>query len=65
MQRAKQLHHIVPKVGDVVLVGTCSRKRQQWPIAKIVELITSCDGLIRVARVKTSHTFLTFDASFT
>ena len=32
---------------------------QQWPIAKIVELITSRDGVMRVSRIKTSQGFLT------
>ncbi len=59
MQRAKQLHHIVPKIGDVVLVGSDNQKRQQRPIAQILELITRRSGVIRITRVKISHELLT------
>lgn len=46
------------KVGDVVLVGSEGRKRLDWPLARIVELIQGKDGHTRVAKVKTAIGFL-------
>jgi hypothetical protein len=42
------------KVGDVVLVGADNKKRWEWPMAKILELIPGKDGTVRVAKIKTS-----------
>lgn len=41
------------KVGDVVLVGSDGKKRYDWPLGKIEELIRGKDGKARMARVKT------------
>ncbi|XP_021966107.1 uncharacterized protein LOC110861310 [Folsomia candida] len=43
------------KIGDVVLVGSDGVKRQDWPMAKVVDLIPGRDGYSRTARVKTSY----------
>jgi len=55
VQRAKEKRSKQIKVGDVVLVGADDKKRLQWPLAKVVELIPGRDAVIRVARVKTQH----------
>jgi len=39
------------KVGDIVLVRG-KTKRNQWPVASIVELKTSQDGLVRSIKLK-------------
>ena len=36
----------MPKIGDVLLVGSDDRKRLQWPVARIVELIPGRDGVL-------------------
>jgi len=58
VQRAKECHVKLPKIGDVVLVGSDDRKRLQWPLARIVELIPGRDGVVRRARVKTQNGIL-------
>ncbi|XP_015433580.1 PREDICTED: uncharacterized protein LOC107189534 [Dufourea novaeangliae] len=40
-------------VGDVVLVGNDDRKRMDWPLARVMEVIRGKDGNVRVVRVKT------------
>jgi len=42
------------KVGDDVLVGADNKKRFQWPLGKILEIIPGKDDKVRVARVKTA-----------
>jgi len=42
------------EVGDVVLVGADNKKRYQWPLGRIIELIPGTDNKIRVAKIKTS-----------
>ena len=42
---------VVPKVGDVVLVGMDGHKRQRWPLGKITKLIFGRDGLVRAVFV--------------
>ena len=46
------------QVGDVVLIGDDSRKRIDWPLAKIEELIQGRDGIARVAILKTKDGLL-------
>jgi len=46
------------KVGDLVLIHSDLKKRVDWPLGKIEELFKGKDGVIRVARVKTSHGIL-------
>ncbi|OXA52865.1 Pro-Pol polyprotein [Folsomia candida] len=48
-KKARQL-----QVGDVVLVGADNKKRFDWPMGRIMELIPGKDGVCRVANVKTS-----------
>ena len=40
-------------VNDIVIVGVDNKKRYDWPLARILELIKSQDGAVRVARVQT------------
>jgi hypothetical protein len=53
VQRAQEKKTPEPKVGDVVLVGADNKKRYEWPMARILELIPGRDGKNRVAKVKT------------
>ncbi|OXA47065.1 hypothetical protein Fcan01_18317 [Folsomia candida] len=45
--------------GDIVLVGCDNRKRLDWPMGRIVELIPGRDGVCRVGKVKTASGILT------
>ncbi len=42
------------KVGDIVLVGSDMRKRIDWPMGLVVEVIPGKDAQVRVVRVKTA-----------
>jgi hypothetical protein len=42
------------RVGDVVLVGCDNKKRLEWPLARVTELIPGRDGVERVAKLKTA-----------
>ncbi|GFT21338.1 integrase catalytic domain-containing protein [Trichonephila clavipes] len=46
------------QVGDIVLIGNDVKKRLQWPLARVIELIPGKDGLVRTVRVKTQHSIL-------
>ncbi|GFX45669.1 DUF5641 domain-containing protein [Trichonephila clavipes] len=39
----------------MVLIGNDNKKRLSWPIVKIIELIPSRDGEIRIVRLRTQH----------
>jgi len=41
-------------VGDVVFIGSDDKKRWQWPMARILELMPGKDGHVRVAKLKTA-----------
>jgi len=58
VQRAGEVNSRRPKVGDVVLVGSDDKRRLQWPLARIIELIPGRDGIVRTVRVKTHHGML-------
>jgi hypothetical protein len=45
----------IPKIGEIVLMQDNQKPKQFWPLAKIVELIKSKDGLIRTANVKSKN----------
>ncbi|GFV74551.1 integrase catalytic domain-containing protein [Trichonephila clavipes] len=45
-------------VGDIVLIDDDVKKRLQWPLARVIELIPGKDGLVRTLRVKTQHSIL-------
>jgi hypothetical protein len=54
VQRQKPNHqssNIRP--GDIVLIGDDVKKRLQWPLARVLELIPGKDGLIRTVKLKT------------
>ncbi|UYV77624.1 hypothetical protein LAZ67_15001762 [Cordylochernes scorpioides] len=54
-QETRRLKTTIPlKVGDMVLIGQESLKRLHWPLARIIQLYRGKDGLVRVAKVKTS-----------
>lgn len=43
------------KEGDVVLMGADNKKRLDWALAKILELIPGKDGSVRVAKLRTEQ----------
>ncbi|UYV78691.1 hypothetical protein LAZ67_16002414 [Cordylochernes scorpioides] len=54
-QETRRLKTTIPfKVGDMILIGQESLKRLHWPLARIIQLYPGKDGLVRVAKVKTS-----------
>lgn len=42
-------------IGDIVLVEDGNKKRYLWPMGRILEVMTSSDGIARVARIKTKN----------
>ncbi|GBO25679.1 hypothetical protein AVEN_62660-1 [Araneus ventricosus] len=44
--------------GDIVLIGDDVKKRLQWPLARIIELIPGKDGLVRSVKLKTQSSTL-------
>ena len=46
------------KQGDVVLVSNEITARNDWPLGKVLEVFPGQDGLVRVAKVKTSSATL-------
>ena len=59
----KSLPHLVPQfkakgnllLGAIVLIADDNIPRLQWPLARIVELIPSEDGLIRTVKLQTAR----------
>lgn len=47
------------KVGDIVLIGDDNKKRLNWPMGRVIEIMPGKDEHSRVARVKTSKNVLT------
>lgn len=43
------------EIGELVLISNENRKRALWPIAKVIEVYPSADGIIRVAKVRTTN----------
>ncbi|GFY72607.1 integrase catalytic domain-containing protein [Trichonephila inaurata madagascariensis] len=43
------------QVGDIVSIGDDVKKRLQWSLARIIELIPGKDRIVRTVRVKTQH----------
>lgn len=43
-----------------MLVADDNYSRGNWPLARVVETLESPDGLVRVAKVKTSSTVATY-----
>ncbi len=59
VQRGNEKACSILSKGDVVLVGADNKKRFEWPLGIIVELIPGRDGNVRVARVKTKSGIIT------
>ena len=55
VHRRKLQHLRSLKEDDIVLVGSDNKKRFEWPLARILELIPGKDGNIRVAKLKTRY----------
>ena len=47
-------------VGDIVLVADDNYPRGNWPLARVVETYAGPDGLVHVAKVKTTSTVATY-----
>lgn len=41
------------EVGELVLLSNENQKRILWPLAKVVDIYPSSDGVVRVAKVRT------------
>jgi len=55
VQKANETKSRQPKVGDVVLVGSDDKRRIQWPLAVIVELLPGRDNVVRTVKLKSQH----------
>jgi len=51
VQKARERKSKPPAVGDVVLVGSDDKKRFEWPLGKIVDLLPGKDSNVRTAKV--------------
>jgi hypothetical protein len=47
-------------VGDIVLVADDNFTRGNWPLGRVVQVTKSKDGMVRVAKVKTTSTVATY-----
>ncbi len=52
--RSGRKHQSTIQVGDVVLVGSDNKKRFEWPLGLVTELLPGKDGNVRVVKVKTT-----------
>lgn len=43
------------EVGELVLLMNENQKRTLWPLAKVISIFPSADGIIRVVKVKTAN----------
>ena len=43
------------QVGDLVLIAETGVPRSTWPLARVIEVKTSSEGTVRVAKVKSHH----------
>jgi hypothetical protein len=59
VHRLKKSGQQTIKVGDVVLIGDDLKKRMEWKLGKVLEVYPGRDGIVRVARLKTSTGELT------
>ena len=55
VQRSNERKGTILTVGDVVLIGQDNRKRLDWPLGRIIDILPGKDGKVRVARVKTMY----------
>ncbi len=59
IQRAKERRRPCIAVDDVVLIGSDAKKRIEWPLGRVMELLPGKDGKVRVCRVRSAYgTFL-------
>lgn len=47
------------KINDLVLLMDEKYPRGQWPLARVVEVVSSKDGLVRIVKIKTDSTAVT------
>lgn len=40
-------------IGDIALIGSDNKKRYQWPMGRVLEIMPSSDGIVRMAKIKT------------
>lgn len=50
----KKISDLCVNVNDIVLVQSDNVKRLDWPLARVIELITGKDGNVRVVRLRTA-----------
>ena len=43
------------KIGDIVMIESDSKKRLDWPLARVTELLPGKDGVVRLVRLKTAN----------
>jgi hypothetical protein len=55
VQKAAERKTKPPEVGDMVLVGSDDKKRFEWPLGRIVELIPGKDSHVRTAKVSVGN----------
>ena len=55
VQRSRERKGLTINVGDVVLIGQDNRKRLDWPLGRVLALLSGKDGKVRIARLKTMH----------
>ncbi|CAL8127281.1 unnamed protein product [Orchesella dallaii] len=55
VQRRNEAKNNEIAVGDIVMVGADNKKRFQWPLGLVLELIPGGDGEHRVAKIKTAN----------
>ncbi len=55
VQRSKPTSNVTFEIGDIVFVVDDTKKRLEWPMARVMELFPGRDGEIRVARIKTKN----------
>jgi hypothetical protein len=54
IQRKKGKQPHIFQVGDIVHIGSDNKKRLEWPLGRIVELLPGTDGKVRVGKIKTA-----------
>ena len=55
IQRSKEKKLTNVNINDIVLIGSDAKKRIEWPLGRVIELLPGKDGKVRVCRVRTSY----------